>query len=117
MPFDEARELTFVGIIIIILQHGHVIRDMFAKDMISMNLSIEFASLVVITREPLCTVRYFKTTISCSFECTKDTCTSGGTHQTDIQETMESTRLIIFRFNHVLITIHLCLSLVYFVQL
>merc|ERR1712018_681167 len=81
-----------------------------------MNFGIELASLIIISREPLCTMRNFQTTISSPLQSTEDTCTSRSAHQSYIQETMEGTWLVIFRLHHVLITIYLGLSLVDFVE-
>merc|ERR1712173_194019 len=41
--FDVLRELSLVSFLVLISQHLHVICDMFAKDVVTVNLSIELS--------------------------------------------------------------------------
>jgi len=52
---DVLRELAFVGIIILLSQVAHVVCYMLTKDVLAMNISVEFFGLSVEAREPLCT--------------------------------------------------------------
>lgn len=51
---DEPAELPAVSLFIIFLQHLHVVGDVFAEDVVAMDLSVELSRLVIVTRETLC---------------------------------------------------------------
>ena len=54
---DELREVTFVGILIFVLQLAHVAANMFSEDVVTMNLGIEVVAFVIIARETLVAAR------------------------------------------------------------
>lgn len=54
--FDELGELLLECIFILILKGPHVVGNMLAKDVVSVDLGTEFSILAVITRESLGTV-------------------------------------------------------------
>ena len=49
--FDEARKLSFVGLLVILLQIGHVVSNMFAHDVVTMYRGIELAAFSIIPWE------------------------------------------------------------------
>ena len=48
---DELRELSLVGILIILLQVIHIISDVLTQDVVTVDFSIEVLALSIITRE------------------------------------------------------------------
>lgn len=54
--FDKLGELLLECIFILILQGPHVVGNMLAKDVVSVDLGTEFSIFTVITRESLGTV-------------------------------------------------------------
>lgn len=55
--FDKLGELLLECIFVLILQGPHVVGNMLAKDVVSVDLSTEFSILAVVTRESLGTVK------------------------------------------------------------
>src|SRR5512142_230954 len=101
---DVTAELAFEAFFIILLQGAHVIGNMLTEDMGTVNISVEALSFSGVTGETLNGVRDVQTTIDSTLHGTEDTGTSGGTSQTNIQITTESTGTVIDGFNVVFFT-------------
>ena len=86
MP-DELREVTFVGILIFVLQLAHVAANMFSEDVVTMNLGIEVVAFIIIARETLVAARnemgyvYQNTTSSKVLNTSAKGCTVQYVHQ------------------------------------
>jgi len=89
---------------------------MLSEDVVTVDLSVELSTLVIVTGEALDAVRDVKTAISSSLEGAEHTGSSGGTGKTDIEVAAEGTRLTILAFDVVLITIDVIVSSIDLIQ-
>merc|ERR1711894_611212 len=98
---DESRELLLVGILVIIIQLPHIVSNVLAKDVVTVNLSIEFLALSIVSGETLGAVRNLKTTINSSLHGTEDASSGGGPGKTNIQVGPEWGWLTVLGFHQV----------------
>merc|ERR1719411_1953180 len=61
---DVEGELALVLLFILVLEHGHVISYVLAKDVVTVHLSVELSSLAIVAGETLHAVGDVKATIS-----------------------------------------------------
>lgn len=87
-------ELRLVALLIVIGKSLHVLSDVTAEDVLAESLGIELLALNVVTGESALGVGNVKTTIRSTLHGTKDTGTSGGTVETDIEEGLEGPALL-----------------------
>jgi len=113
---QESRELPLVSILVILLQVGHIVRNMLAEDVITVNLSVELFAFSIIAWESTVAVRNVNATISSTFQSSKHTGTSTSTGQSHIQVSTECTRSIINILYIKLLTIRCNLSFISLVQ-
>lgn len=57
---DEAGELLFVCVLVLLHQVAHVLRHVDTHDVFAMGLGIKLLALGVVSRETLCTIEYIK---------------------------------------------------------
>jgi hypothetical protein len=82
-------------LVIFLLQRLHVLGDVTTGDVLFQNLGVELLGLDVVTREPLLVVGDEDTTVGSTLQGTEQTVTGGGALETDIEEALEWTGLVI----------------------
>jgi hypothetical protein len=102
---DEAGELLLVSFFVLFLQRAHVISNMTAQNVFTEGSSVELVALSIITRESLGLVRDLQATVDGTLQDGKDTSTSGGTGQTNIEQDIEWSRTVGVVFNEVELTV------------
>lgn len=84
---DVLAELPLEGLGIFLLQRPHVIGDMIAEDVRTMNIGVETLGFIIVARKTLGGVRNVQTAIDGTLHGSKNTSTSRGTLQTHVQVT------------------------------
>ena len=69
---DIPGEVLLVGLLVLLLEAGHVVGDVQAEDVLSVDISIELLALGVVAGEPLLGVRDVQTTINSSLQSSED---------------------------------------------
>jgi len=88
---EVSRELTGVGLFVIISKLFHVFADVSAKNVLGMGLSVKVVFLVVVAWESLHRVRDVEATIDGTFKCAEHFVTGGGSCETGVEEASEWT--------------------------
>jgi len=96
---DEGRELLLVTFLIFFFEVFHVLSDVNTIDVVTEEFVIVGLGLDIETRETVTVVGNKDTTIGSTLHGTKDTGTSGGTSETDIEESLERTGSILSSFD------------------
>jgi hypothetical protein len=96
---DESRELLLVTFLIFFFEVFHVFSDVNTVDVVTEEFIIVGLGLDIETRETVTVVGDEDTTIGSTLHGTEDTSTSGGTSETDIEESLERTRSILSSFD------------------
>jgi len=89
---NESLELATESLLIISLEFGHVLSNVLAENVFSVNLWVSnpvTRLLTLRTRESSVLVRHVNATITRTLERAEDTGTSGGSGQADIEESLE----------------------------
>jgi len=116
---DKSRELFLEGFLILFLEVGHVVGNMATEDVLFVGFSIGFIVVAVLlgSREATVVVGDIKTTVTSTFHGAKDTGTSGGALQTDIQKGFERGFATNINFDVEIFTINFSLTFVVEVEL
>lgn len=93
---NEAAELLLVAFSILLLEFAHVVGNVATKDVLAEDLSVQGVLLLVETRETLLGVRNVDSTVDGTLHGGEDLGTSGGAGKTNIEESLEGTRTIVF---------------------
>ena len=64
--------MLLVGLLVLLLEAGHVVGHMEAEDVLPVNISIELLGLAVVAGEPLLGVRDVQSSINSSLQGSKD---------------------------------------------
>jgi hypothetical protein len=91
---DVAAELRLVALLVVVGEGLHVLSDVTTEDVLAEGLGVELLAFNVVTGETVLGVRNEDTTVGATLHGTKDTSTSGGTGETDIQEDLEWAALL-----------------------
>jgi len=87
---DEARELSLVSLIVILLQITHVVSYVLAKDVLTVYICIKTFALSIKSWEATVAVGDINSSISGTFKDTKNSGTSSSSCKTYIKESSES---------------------------
>lgn len=99
---DVLAEVALERLRILLLQLLHVVGDVLAENMRTMDLSVEALGLGAVAGETLDGVRNVQTAIDSSLHGAEDLGSGGGAAQTDVQVAAERARTIIDRLDVVL---------------
>jgi len=110
---DVLRELTLVGLLILLFQGAHVVGYVTAKDVFPVGLCVELFALAVVPRETFAAVGDIHATINSSFESTKDAGTCRCSCKTGIQVCTECPMLTLLALLVELFTVYLRLTFVH----
>jgi hypothetical protein len=113
---DVLGELPLESIIVFFSKRPHVVGNVLAEDVISVDLSVELFALGTVAREALHTVGDVKATVNSALHGTEDASAGGGADETHVQVTTECTRAFIIGFDIVLVTVDLVVALVELIQ-
>merc|ERR1719402_641654 len=108
--------MAFEGVLILFFKVAHVVSHMTSKNVLFVYLWIKLPTLIIMTREAFCAVRYVQSTINSTFECSKDPGTSGGTGKTHIKVAPECPWLTLLTLHMELIPIHICVTFIDLIQ-
>ena len=110
---ESGGELLLEPLVIFLFERLHVFGDMTTVDVRTEEFGVELLGFRVVTGETLLRVRDEDSTVGSTLESTKDTRTGRGTLQSNVEETLEGTRLVIAqRLNLGHLTIGLSYTLV-----
>mmetsp|Transcript_10798 Transcript_10798/g.26194 ORF Transcript_10798/g.26194 Transcript_10798/m.26194 type:complete len:276 (+) Transcript_10798:683-1510(+) len=113
---DELGELLLVAVLVVLLEHLHVLLHVSAEDVLAVGLRVEVLLLGVVAREALLAVGDVEAAINRALEGAKHTIARGGAHEADIKHARERARTIIVLLHLVHLAIGLGLTLVRLVK-
>lgn len=113
---DESRELFLVCVLIIVRQLSHVVSDVLAEDVVTVNLGRELARLTIVSWESLGAVWDLESAVDGSLHGTEHTSAGGGAGKTYIEVTSECTWLSIFGLYQIFVTIDLIITFIDFIE-
>lgn len=92
---EVSGELLLESLVILLLEGLHVLGNVTTDDVLLENFWVELLSLDIETGESLLAVRNEDTTVRGTLESTKDSVTSGRSLETDIEEDLERSGLVV----------------------
>lgn len=113
---DVLAELALEGLVVLLLQHAHVVGDVQPEDVLAVHLRVQLLLLAVVAGETLGRVGDVQAAVDGSLEGAEDTRSGGGAVQADVQEATERARTVVQRLHVVLVAGDLCAAGVQAVQ-
>merc|ERR1719356_2327059 len=114
---DEPAEMLLVSLFVLLLEAGHVVGHVDAEDVLTVNISVQFLALAVITWEPLLGVWNVHSSVNSSLQSSEDLGSGGGPGETNVKTGTEGSgsAILILDVEHG--SVHVGVSLVDRVQL
>ena len=110
--FDKLTELTFVGVLALILQQSHVVGNVLSEDAVTVGFSAVLLGFGVVSEEAGLAVGDVDSTIGNTLHNGEDLGTSAGTRKSDVEDGHEGVGVVTFNLGVVVLSVDLVDSLV-----